>query len=144
MPLIDVYLRLSYRIRIADDKDQSTLGPDKTRFVIMSDFARSLTYSFYKNREALGLDKDTPFEAIQLMCHDFDKFDLNIPSVWVKVQFTEPLPDKQKRDTIRDIIFDILVDWFTKAGYAADGLVLDLLWGPTSGKGVVNGVIIEW
>jgi hypothetical protein len=140
MPLVDITFNPGYALRRAGGSPPMSI--ESTRYVVQRDFAQMLPRLLVENARKLMLDLDTPPEGVQVQNHDYGEFDVNIANVWIKIQLSESQPDKSTR--IRDALYDLLVGWFISRGLAPENFVMDLLWGPTSGKGVVNGVEIAW
>lgn len=142
MPLIDVIV--NPRFKLQRRPGLSGLSEAATVFVIKSDFARSLPALMVEHAVALGLDPNTPNEGVQVMNHNYDTYDVNPATVWVKFQFSEEMPAEEERIRIRDHLYDLIVKWFYDREYRIHGLVIDLLWGPTNGKGMVGVTTIDW
>lgn len=141
MPLIDITMKSDYRIRCAND---TCLGVSVTHHKIKTVFSQELPSLLVKHAEKLGLDAGTPAEGIQIMNHDYGDYDVNIANLWIKVQFSERLPNKEKRIQIRDTLYGLIVEWFAERDMILENFVMDLFWGPTHGRGTVNGVEINW
>jgi hypothetical protein len=144
MPLVDITLKPNFCLKLADMHSDVWSSAEITRMLVKYHFARALPGLFVENAEALGLDTTTPPEGIQVQNHDYGEFDVNVANVWVRIQLSESLPDEEERFRIRDVLYDILVNWFAVQGFYPEGFVMDLFWGPTNGKGVVDSVKIEW
>jgi hypothetical protein len=140
MPLIDVTCKSGYKLIWADGSS----GPDASE-ILGADFGPALPALFIENKNLLGLDASTLESGVQVQQHVFGQHDVNVPEVWIKVQFSENAPSKRKRVLIRDKVIDLVVTWFHENDHRMpDNLVLDVLWGPTSGCGFVGGTFIEW
>jgi hypothetical protein len=144
MPLVDITIMPGYRIQLVKMRDKVFAAAEITHKLVCCHFARALPDILVKNARILKLDPRTPPEGIQVQSHEFGKFDVNVPNVWIKVQLSENQPDEIECFRIRDELYRILVEWFTDQDYTPEDFVLDLLWGPTNGKGVVKGVEIMW
>lgn len=141
MPLIDVTLRPGY---VFSDTDGRNFGPQSTRQFIRKTFGPELPGLFVRNSARFNLEPGTPEVGIQVQFHDYDADDLNVPDIWIKVQFSEERPKKSGLD-IRDAVFGAIVGVFHNRGLRVpDNFVLDVFWGPTNGCGSVNGTYIEW
>jgi len=151
VPLIDITMKTGlvlppdYQEPYPDHKDvRKQKQSSEARAYIRHNFARMFAESVYRNASVLGLARNTPASGIQVMNHEFDNHDLNVPDVWVKVQFSERRPWLQKRRLVRDFLYAVAEEWFEAQGYTPKSFVIDVFWGPTHGKGVVNGDVIEW
>lgn len=149
MPLVDITIKPDCRLRLIGEEPNEVRGGDETRElltrgILKVDFALALPELLIKHAVELRLDPNTKPDGVQVMHHDFGAYDVNIPDVWVKIQFSEECPTWDGREPIRDLLHNILVGWFRGMGYELDDFVVDLFWGPTNGKGTVNGTEIVW
>lgn len=134
MPLIDITTNRDYT--------ESEAGIHE---IIKRQLAKVLPELLVINAKELGLEPSIHPAGIQVMNHNFGMHDVNVPDVWVKVQFGAEPPTPRERQRIRDALYTIVLDWFARQRHVApDDFVLELFWVPTSGKGVVNGVEIAW
>jgi hypothetical protein len=141
MPLVDITMKSDYEIRRVDGIADQGVTHHKIKTVFSQEFPGLLV----KHGEELGLDPDTtPAEGIQVMNHNYGDYDVNIPDLWIKVQFGERRPNKAKRIQIRDTLYDLIVEWFAERGMILENFVMDLFWGPTNGRGTVDGVDFAW
>jgi hypothetical protein len=140
MPLIDVTQSRNFRFKrsdgdaviAADVLVRRTLGPE-------------LPALFARNSAAFGMGDHTPEDGVQVQFHRYGPDDLNTADLWIKVQLSEEPPSADERIRIRNAMFSALVDMIHAHGLIMpDSFVLDVLWGPTSGCGSVNGTFIEW
>ncbi len=144
MPLIQLWLNPGYRLPVIGAEGEG-LGADVTRMIVRDDFAQALPGLFVQHVQELRLELTTPPEAVQVTRHDFSKGDVNVPGIWVVVQFTEEPPAWDGRKPIRNALYGWIMDWFREQELdASEGLVIDIFWGPSHGRGVVNGVTIKW
>lgn len=142
MPLVDITLKPGYCIKVLRQGWSHT--PHATGDIVKGQFAHAIPHLFVEHAKKLRLSADTPAEGIQVMRHDYDEGDVNIANVWVKVQFSERHAWWWRRKRIRNRLYSILTGWFREYGFELEDFVLDIFWGPTNGKGTVNGVEIEW
>lgn len=141
MPLIDITLKPGYRMKMRTADPNFTVPADVT---VKFHFAEALPALLVDHAEELGLATDTPPEGIQVMRHDYDEYDVNVANVWVKFQFSEDQPQLAERLRIRDRLYELLIGWFRSRELEPENFVMDLFWGPTNGRGSVDGVEIEW
>ncbi len=146
MPLVDVFLKPGFRLMLLDMNNKGNFfkTESETNLIVKRDFAPALPMILVKYAKLIGLDANTPPEGVQVMCHNYGEYDINIANVWVKVQFSERMPSEDIRKIIRDKLYEEFINWFIDAGFIPQDFVMDLFWGPTNGKGVVDGVKIEW
>lgn len=144
MPLIDITLNPGYHMPTDNQSGRSELDYKQTQLLVKNVFARSLPGLMVDNAWQLGLDPTTPADGVQVMCHDYGMYTVNGANVWIKIQFSEDRPSEDERLRIRDLLYIMLIEWFHVRGYTPDGIMMDLFWGPSNGKGSVNGVEIEW
>ncbi|MEO5949853.1 MAG: hypothetical protein ABIQ04_00220 [Candidatus Saccharimonadales bacterium] len=143
MPLIDVTLKPGSELVLVS-WGKTCSQPVINRF-IRTIFGPSLPPLFVANSEALGMEDGTPEDAIQVQFHDFGKDDINVANFWVKVQFSETAPEESSREKIVNSIYSLIHGVFHGEGFEMfSSFVLDVLWGPTSGCGYVNGTIFKW
>jgi hypothetical protein len=142
MPLVDVYARPGFRLVQRYGRHVGILPPVETRMIIRQGFGRAIPSLLVGNCDKIGLDQGTTATAVQVMKHEFEPDDDNIPDIWVKVQFTEPCPEVWQ--PIRDAVYQLLCEWFTERGYDVPNFVVDIFWGPGHGRGTVSGEEIEW
>lgn len=140
MPLIDITLRRGFQFKkvgggtvtSTDLLVRRTLGPE-------------LPTLFARNSAAFGMGDHTPEDGVQVQFHRYGPDDINIADLWVKAQLSEEPPNVAERARIRDRMLDAIVDMVHGHELIMpDNFVLDVLWGPTSGCGSVNGKFIEW
>jgi hypothetical protein len=131
-------------MKLAKMRDDVSAAPEITRDMVKYHFARALPGLFVENAQLLRLGPDTPPEGVQVQNHDYGELDVNVANVWVKIQLSETQPDTMEHCHIRDALYDILIAWFVSRDLIPEDFVMDLFWGPTNGKGVVNGVEIVW
>jgi hypothetical protein len=141
MPLIDITMKSTYEIRRVDG---TCLDQGVTHHKIKTVFSAEFPSLLVEHAKKLGLDADTPAEGIQVMNHNYGDYDVNIANLWIKVQFSENTPNKAKRIEIRDTLYDLIVEWFAERGMILENFIMDLFWGPTNGRGTVDGVEIVW
>lgn len=112
---------------------------------MMVDFAQDLPALFVANSKKLRLDADTPEAAVQVAHHKFHQQDVNIPSVWVVVQFSESGLSKKQRKKVSRLVEDILLSWFGLNGYSTPkNFAIDCFWGPTHGVLHNGRNVIRW
>ncbi|HEY5695277.1 MAG TPA: hypothetical protein VIQ80_00405 [Candidatus Saccharimonadales bacterium] len=139
MPLIDVMTKRGFRLQVSGSGPMTATGPFLRRTL-----GPQLPKLFASNSAAFGMG-DTPESGVQVTFREFSPDDINTPDLWVKVQLSEEPPEAAEQARIRGAIFDALVGLMHGHNLRApDNFVLDVLWGPTSGCGSVNGVFIEW
>lgn len=144
MPLIDVTTRPDWALELSDAFDIK-YDPEETRELIRYGLCPQLPRILVSKREKLGMDLDTPENGVQIQFHDFGPDDINVPQLWIKVQFSEDAPERCARTSVRDELFKIVTDLFHLQGMKMpDEFMLDVFWGPTHGCGMVNGTYIEW
>lgn len=97
-----------------------------------------------QNTAKLGLDPATSGVAVMVINENFGDFTVNASGVWFSVQFSEDAPSLRERKRIRDNFDAILKKWFADRYLALDDYTIDLFWGPTNGRGIVNGEEIVW
>lgn len=141
MPLIDVTSKPGFRLKKTGDAGyvadtdafvRRTLGPE-------------LPALFAQNSKAFGMGESVPEDGVQVQFHRYGRDDINTAELWIKVLLSEEPPSAEERVRIRNAIFDALVDLIHSHDLCMpDSFVLDVLWGPTSGCGSVNGTFIEW
>lgn len=142
MPLIDVTLKHDYWLHTKDD---GLVPPHSTRDFVRKNFAPALPKFFVDHAKDFGMDPDTPADGIQVQNHDYDSDDINIAQIRVKVQFSADMPEEPERFRICDSIFNALTELFVEAGFLVpNDFVVDVFWGPTNGRGCVNGTPFEW
>lgn len=144
MPLVDITLRPGYEIHVSGMCPHFTLDRERTRQLIKDDFAQALPSLLVEHAEDLGLDLDTPPEGVQVMRHDYDEGDVNVANVWVKIRLSEEHPPGHERRRIRDLLYELLIGWFREQELDPENFVMDLFWGPTNGRGTVDGTEIVW
>jgi hypothetical protein len=145
MPLIDVTLRPGYEFPEAEVAGISSEGPIMARIFIRKVFGPELPALFVSNHAEFGMDENTPEEGVQVQFHDYEEDDINIADVWIKVQFSEEPPGESMKFTIRDAVYDAVANLFVAHGLAVpNNFILDIFWGPTNGRGTVNGTAINW
>jgi hypothetical protein len=93
--------------------------------------------------ELFGLTPDTPFEAFQVMNHTFQEKGLNLPSLWVKIQFGEA-PSLEAQQQIAKEVRDALYGWIHRYGFTIKNVAIDIFWSPTAGMISINGVDKEF
>ncbi|HTJ73334.1 MAG TPA: hypothetical protein VL481_01955 [Verrucomicrobiae bacterium] len=140
MPLIDITQRPGFQFKkigggtvtSTDVLVRRTLGPE-------------LVTVFAHNSAAFGMGDHTPENGVQVQFHRYGPDDINVADLWIKVQLSEEPPNATERVQIRDRMFDAIVTLVHLHDLIMpDNFVLDVLWGPTSGCGSVNGTFIEW
>ena len=142
MPLIDVTLRPGLRLEKIGGR---RFKPESTRLYVRKAFGPRFPATFVLNSAKFGMDEGTPANGVQVQFHDYGPDDINVANLWIKVQFNEEQPNKAKRIEIRNAVFEVIVDALHADDVKVpDNFVLDVLWGPTSGCGSVNGTFIEW
>lgn len=142
MPLIDVTVRPGYSFPELSNRQQQ---PAATRDFVRTVLGPMLPGLFIEYREALGLDDTMPLEAVQVQFHDFGEDDINIPDIWIKIQFSEEQLDQSTRMIVRSAVRDMLDDLFTEYGVSVPAnFAVDLLWASTHGFGSVSGVNFAW
>jgi hypothetical protein len=141
MPLIDVVVDPTCVLpRLGDEQASKT-----TRQFIRTDFGPKIPGVFARNWAEFGIPVSIPETGVQVRHDDFDVNDVNTPELWIKVQLSEEPPDDPTRKAIRNAIYEALVALIRELGTELPAnFVLDVLWGPTSGCGTVNGETIEW
>jgi hypothetical protein len=142
MPLIDVTLRPEFFFEELRFKDKPSR---RTRQVVRELFGPKLPQLFVENATSFGMDPETPLSGVQVQFHDFDIDDINVPDVWVKVQFSENPPERDERADIIEAVYESLIGVFDSLEMMPpDNFMMDVFWGPTHGCGRVNGTFIEW
>lgn len=142
MPLIDITIKPGVQLK---ERNGSPFSLGTSRPFLHRVIGPELPGLFVRHRTTFGMDNDTPKDAVQVMFHNFTEHDINVPDVWMKVQFTEEQTDERSRHFIRDAVFKAIVELFHRRGAnMPDNFVLDVFWGPTHGCGTVNGSYIEW
>ena len=140
MPLIDVTLKPGFRFKqvgggtvtATETLVRRTLGPE-------------LPTIFARNCAAFCMGEHTPEDGVQVQFHRYGEDDINVADLWIKVQLSEESPSATERVRIRNAMFDAIVEMIHAHDLVMpDSFVLDVLWGPTSGCGSVNGTFIEW
>lgn len=144
MPLVDITLNPRYRLGQRSDENAAPLSNILTRTRVKEHFARDLPALLVRHGGELGLAPETPPEAVQVMQHEYGEDDVNVANLWVKLQFSEDCPELNERHRIRDRVYELLIGWFWEQGFEPENFIVDLFWGPTNGRGAVNGVDIEW
>lgn len=145
MPLIDITTKRDYRLDLQEAEGLDlALSSDLTHTWIKVHFANDLPLLLVDHAVELGLDPSTPPEGIQIIQHSYGEFDVNAANVWIKIQFSKERPDLNERLRIRDLFYEIIIEWFHEQGFEPEDIVMDLFWGPTNGCGSVNGVEIKW
>lgn len=82
---------------------------------------------------------------MQVQFHDFGEDDINVPDVWIKVQFSEEQHDQTAQMMIRTAVRETLEDLFNEYEVSVPAnFAVDLLWVTTHGFGNVNGVNFTW
>lgn len=115
------------------------------RHFFRKQFGPELPKLFVDNWRTFGMNAGTPEDGVQIQFHDFGEDDINAPSLWIKVQFSEEVTDAVKRIDIRQAVFSQLANTFRSLGVAVPAnFMLDVFWGPTHGCGRVNGKHIGW
>ncbi len=137
MPLIDITLKPPGTIFFGEVPGPS--HDPMARLGAVRQFAKTLPALLTADCPRYGLDHDTPSDGVAIMFHDFTQDDINVPDVWLEFRFSEDRPDLAERHRIRDELY-VLV----RAGIPGLDVVIDLFWGPTNGKGKVNGTEIAW
>ncbi|MFZ3009991.1 MAG: hypothetical protein WA030_03170 [Candidatus Microsaccharimonas sp.] len=144
MPLIDITMKPGYRMRLKKTRGVVSATPNVTRIMIKQHFSQALPELLVANVAKLGLDLDTPSEGIQVMNHNYGDYDVNVANVWIKFQFSEPQPELGERLRIRNQLYALIMGWFEFKELIPEDFIMDILWGPTNGKGVIDGVEILW
>lgn len=144
MPLVALWLQPGYEIGLTDIEPGAVATSVATYMLIHRDLANSLPELFVDNAGILGLVPDTPLNGVQITNFDFGPYDVNTPSIWLDIRFSEARPDEMQCQTIREKLYELIMNWFKERDLAPDNLVIDLAWGPTHGKGTVDGVEIKW
>ncbi len=149
MPLIDLFSKPEFQLR---HLDEGMLGPDMTAEVIHLQFAAALPELVMKHKAPLNLANGTTADGIQVMNHRFNPRDVNVPDVWLKIQFSEPLPKPEGSNPdfyvalIRAAVRNMVKQWFERRSYRLDEINfgVDLIFGPTHGFLEINGRLIDW
>ncbi len=128
MPLVDIITK-----RDAD-------VPESTLRRVME----AIPEVFVRHALELGLAPNTPPEGVQVMRGWFSPGDVNVPDIWVKIQFSEPYPGEEPFLRIRDTARNLIVRSFQKRWYEPVSIAIDLFPGPTHGWLMIDGVEIEW
>lgn len=116
-----------------------------TRNFVFYLFGPLLPELFALNCKEFGMDPGTPEDGVQVEFEFYGQDTINPADVWIKVQFSEKRPWPWKRIRIRDRVYNAIVGLFHEMKVQPPAnLMLDIFWGPTNGRGTVNGVPIEW
>lgn len=141
MPLIDVTLKPGFEFK-------NTLGGMAVQpadRIVRRFIGPRLPGLFASNSVAFGMGDSVPESGVQVQFHHYGPDDINIADLWIKVQLSEEPPSPDERVRIRNSMFDAIVEMIHAQNLSMpDSFVLDVLWGPTSGCGSVNGTFIEW
>jgi hypothetical protein len=103
---------------------------DAEAYVVI-ELAQALPEMMINNRTGLGLDDDTPEEAVQVDIKEFHTNAVNAVDIWIHVQFTEVLDAHQARiatDTLATALDLWLMTNTVKFSWA-----LDVFFGPGHG-----------
>jgi hypothetical protein len=140
MPLIDVTVSPAY----VSSRVEGGGAAAFSRQFIRKEFGLQLPELFARSCERFGMGPGLSSNDVQVQFHDFGEDDLNTPDLWVKVQLGEKPPAVDDRRMVRNAIYNELVRALRTLGTEPPAnFVLDVLWGPTSGRGTVNGEPIE-
>ena len=141
MPLIDLTHRPGLKLTTEDGGEHSGI----ISLELLKRIGAQLPGLFAQNANCYGLSERTAEDAVQVMFHQYGEHDVNTADLWIKVQFSESPPALKERKRIRDAVFNDLVRTFEELGLdAPESFVIDLLWGPTHGKGRIKGSQIVW
>lgn len=141
MPLVDVTYKPGYQLATIDGSKPCL----DTKKIIFCDFGANIPALLVNHKDSLGLGEKTPEDGVQVQMHEYGQYDINIAEVWVKIHFSEEMPNLEERERIRNNVYMFLACWFGDAGYILpNDFVVDVIWGPTNGCGHVNGTTIEW
>lgn len=139
MPLIDVMTNPKFVCSRADGLQGAVAT---TRF-IREQFGLELPAVFAQNSSAFGMGP-TLEAGVQVRFHEYGPEDINTADLWVLVQLSEEPPCAFVRRSIRNAIYTVLLDTLRRLDIQVPSFVLDVFWGPSSGRGIVSGVPIEW
>ncbi len=118
---------------------------DAVATAIRQDFGYHLLEGIMSHKDELNLDPNTVRSAVQIMYATFDDDGINLPDVWVTLQFSEPKSeDVEVIDRIRRTANTIVREWFDTCDFSIPNIVLDLFWVPSHGIGSVDGVEFSW
>lgn len=141
MPLVHVTHRPSFEFT----KIGGSPAADSTEHIVRRMIGPELPALFAGNSAAFGMGESVPETGVQVRFHRYGPDDINVADLWVLVLFSEDPPSVDERVRIRHAVWDALVDKIHAFNLTVpDNFMLDVLWGPTSGCGSVNGTLIEW
>ena len=121
-----------------------TSRQDPNREMIIK-LAMALPRLMVNNLPDLRLDPTTMELAVQVTLQKFHPRSVHTPDVWIKVQFSEDGLTEKQRKKVAKKSKKILAVWFKEQGLdMPDGFAVDLLWGPTHGFIVADGLTVEW
>lgn len=100
--------------------------------------AQDLPVMIIARREELGLEDDTPVEAVQVDIKKFHTYARNTVDIWTLVQLTEYDMVKLNRLRVRSVLMNMLVAWFAHNELDLTW-ALDIFYGP--GHGCFTGTL---
>jgi len=138
VPLVQITTKPKYHPCASND--QGTVLQRK-----IGDFGRALPGLFIENAARLHLDEGTPETGIQVSHKKTHGQDVNVPDVWITIQFSErPLTKKQTTKVIRRVK-KLIASHLNLENLGANiDIAVDCFWGPTHGFLYIGGVQAEW
>jgi len=107
------------------------------------ELGEAIPQMLFEHKEALHLDPDTPVEATQVNFDEFHIKSINTPDIWIKIQFTEVLPD-HKMCEVREATKSLIMVWFERFESGPPDLAVDIFWGPSHGFLRYGAIRHQW
>jgi len=127
MPVIQITSKPTYYPFAAEDKNRK---PQK----MVIQLARDLPGLFVSKTSQLHMEPGTPKEGVQVTHCKFHAQDVNVPDVWIYIQFSEADLTKKQRIKVVRHIKKMILAWFAVNDCTIpENLACDVAWGPTHG-----------
>jgi len=143
MPLVRIMLHP--RADIMLNTTESTIAKHSTiHTLIKVNLPQSLPAMLVNSPYENGLKATTPVEGVEVTCGDYSQYDVNVPSIGFRIEYTSRGETQEHQRQVRDGVLRLLEEWFVDHDLVVNGLALDIFWMQSSGFLSLDGTEVSW